>query len=342
MTDVQEPKKAYRRSDQFEDEIELIDYLRILWKWKWLIIGGTLLCILVASVYAFTRPVVKMYKASVLIEIDPKAKLDPLDKIKSMIEYGIFNQQVLNDLSKLQGQGIPKPESLSFDVAIPKGLNLLDIAYKTPSPDLGRAVLNTLIRELKQEYKEMIDKAKYQLDEKIREISESIKDNQTDIKIININNNNNKIDALRSRIKDVQASIPLIKKRFENNISLKEEAIRKNRSNIESLRENIGTIRSTIEQIQKVFQAAQLSSEKLTAKREAIVLDSQNNKGQGDTFLHAAAIQRIINYPIELRNEINSLSFQEKQFFKEIFSENESIKDLEGQIQVLRMEKNLP
>ena len=104
-----------QRKDQFEDEIELIDYLRVMWKWKWLIIGGTLLCILAVAVYSFTRPVVRMYKVSASVEIDPKAKLDPLDRIKSMIEYGIFNQQILNDLSNLQG--ISKPESLTFNVA---------------------------------------------------------------------------------------------------------------------------------------------------------------------------------------------------------------------------------
>ena len=74
MTDVQEQEQTYRRREHFEDEIELIDYLRVVWKWKWLIIGGTLLCILVVAMYGFTRPVVKMYKVSAVIEIDPKAR----------------------------------------------------------------------------------------------------------------------------------------------------------------------------------------------------------------------------------------------------------------------------
>ena len=37
MNKTQEPKEAYPRSDQFEDEVELIDYLRVIWKWKRLI-----------------------------------------------------------------------------------------------------------------------------------------------------------------------------------------------------------------------------------------------------------------------------------------------------------------
>jgi len=135
MNQTQEPEQTYARRDHFEDEIELIDYLRVLWKWKWLIIGGTLLCVLAAAIYGFTRPVVKTYKVSALIEIVPNLKLDPLDKTKSMIEFGIFNQQVLKNLSN--PQRVSKPESLAFEVAIPKGLNILDIAYKTQDPDLS-------------------------------------------------------------------------------------------------------------------------------------------------------------------------------------------------------------
>lgn len=166
MTDSQETEDRYSRRDQLEGEVELIDYLRFMWKWKWLIIGGTLVCMLAFAVYDFTRPVVSMYKASALVEIDPNAKLDPLDKIKSMIEYGIFNQQVLNELSDLQG--ISKPGSLSFNVKIYKDLNMLDVAYKTPNADLGKAVLNLLIKQLEQAY---IQKARHQFEKKLTEIS---------------------------------------------------------------------------------------------------------------------------------------------------------------------------
>jgi len=99
---------------------------------------------LVIAIYGFTRPVVKIYKVSALIEIDPKANLDPPDKIKSMIEYGIFNQQVLSDLSNLHGQGVSIPESLAFEVNIPKGLYILHIAYKSQNRDSGEMVLSTL------------------------------------------------------------------------------------------------------------------------------------------------------------------------------------------------------
>jgi len=209
MNQTQEPEQTYPRSDQFEDEIELIDYLRVLWKWKWLIIGGTLLCILAAAIYGFTSPVVKMYKVSALIEIDPEAKLDPVDKIKSMIEYGIFNQQVQKELSNLQG--IAKPRHLAFEVNIPKGLNILDIAYKTSDADLGKAVLNSLAKRIEENYAEAIEKAN----------------------------------------ENIAYNIELIKKEFELNLVGIRGIIKEYAANIETLREKISIIRDRIDQTKK-------------------------------------------------------------------------------------------
>lgn len=41
---------------QFDDEIELIDYSRVLWKWKWLIIVGSVVCMVVTGVISFRMP----------------------------------------------------------------------------------------------------------------------------------------------------------------------------------------------------------------------------------------------------------------------------------------------
>ena len=299
MNQIDQPDQRDQRKDQFEDEIELIDYLRVLWKWKWLTIGGTLLCILVAGIYGFTRPVVKTYKVSALIEIDPRAKLDPLDKIKSMIEYGIFNQQVLNDLSNLQG--ISKPESLSFEVAIPKDLNLLDIAYKTPDADLGKAVLNSLVKRIEENYAEAIEKAN----------------------------------------ENIAYYIELMKKQFELDLAGIRGRIKESAADIETLREKISLIRDRIDQTKKMLKQAELNSAKLADKRVATTLDSQDETGHANVFLQASAIQQIINYPIELRERIDSLIFKEKAFLSDILLKNNVIKGLEKDIEILKLKHEL-
>lgn len=311
MNQIKQTQETYRRNDRFEDEIELIDYLRVVWKWKWLIIGGTLLCILAAAIYGFTRPVVKMYKVSALIEIDPRAKLDPLDKIKSMMEYGIFNHQVLNDLSKLQGQGISNPESLAFEVAIPKGLNILDIGYKTPNADLGKAVLDSLAKQIKENYAPAIEKRKAEWERSLKKRNESIK--------------------------NIKHKIELMKKQFDFNVLDTKIRIKEHAQNIEMLKEKINLVRSRIGLMEKTLQGAQSNSAKLAAKRSETALDSQDEAGHVDVFLQASAIQQIIDYPIALRERIDSLIFEDKKLLSDILLSNNLIERMEKNIEILKL-----
>ena len=311
MNKTQETEEAYPRRDQFEDEVELIDYLRVIWKWKWLIIGGTLLCVLAAAIYGFTRPVVKMYKVSALLEIDPEAKLDPLDRIKSMIEYGIFNQQVLNDLSKLQGQGTSKPASLAFEVAIPKGLNILDIGYKTPNDDLGKAVLDSLAKRIKRNYGLAIEERKAEWEESRKKRNESIE--------------------------GIQYEMELMKKQFEFNVLETTNKIKEHAQDIETLREKVNRVRNSIDLMERTLEVAQSNSAKLDAKRTETILDSQDEAGHVDIFLRASSIQQIIDYPIALRERIDSLVFKEKEFLSNILFSNNLIKKLKKSIEILKL-----
>ena len=48
QTDLKE-----RRIDPYEDEVELMDYLLVIWKWKYLILAGTLAFALAAAIISF-------------------------------------------------------------------------------------------------------------------------------------------------------------------------------------------------------------------------------------------------------------------------------------------------
>lgn len=253
---------------RFEDEIELMDYLRVIWKWKWLIITGTLFGVLAASIYSFTRPVVKMYKVSALIEVDPWVKLDPLKEIRSMIENGMFNQRILDDLSQLQE--VPRLDHLDFEVAIPKDLNMLDIAYKTPDMDRGKVVMNSLIEQLEQEYAQQ---ARSEFDTKLDKISMHI-------------------------------------------------------ARVESRKERIRLMEVRIDQMNKALQEAQSSSEQLSAENKSTLLNPDNRTGRATSFLEAAAMYEVIDYPLRLRDRISDLIFEKSIISEEIMSEILIINDL--------------
>jgi len=54
MDETQQRESTRYREEQFKDEIELMDYLRVMWKWKYLIVGGTLICAIAAGVISFS------------------------------------------------------------------------------------------------------------------------------------------------------------------------------------------------------------------------------------------------------------------------------------------------
>ncbi|MDO9566883.1 MAG: hypothetical protein Q7J15_09105 [Candidatus Desulfaltia sp.] len=56
MTEKQPSQQPYPENyPPYEDEINLIDYLRVLWKWKWFIIAGTVICAVAAMGITMVR-----------------------------------------------------------------------------------------------------------------------------------------------------------------------------------------------------------------------------------------------------------------------------------------------
>ena len=62
---VNQSEPVRSQTDYPEDEIELIDLLRVIWKWKYLIIGGTLVCALAAMIISSVMP--KIYRIETII-----------------------------------------------------------------------------------------------------------------------------------------------------------------------------------------------------------------------------------------------------------------------------------
>ena len=94
------------QTDHPEDEIELIDLLRVIWKWKYLIIGGTLVCAIAAMVISLIMP--KIYQIETVIrpgilsfsEDGQNVYIDKPDNIKALIETGAFDKKILDNLDE--------------------------------------------------------------------------------------------------------------------------------------------------------------------------------------------------------------------------------------------------
>jgi hypothetical protein len=147
--------------------------------------------------------------------------------------------------------------------------------------------------------------------------------------------------AIEKANENIAYNIELMKKEFELDLAGIRGRIKEYAADIETLREKISIIRDRIDQTEKMLKQAELNSAKLADKRVATALDSQDETGHANVFLQASAIQQIINYPIELRERIDSLIFKEKAFLSEILFSNNVIKGLEKDIEISKLKHEL-
>ena len=147
--DETQPREPTRyREEQFEDEIELMDYLRVIWKWKYLIVAGTVICAVAAVVISFSMP--EVYRVGMVIrpgiltisEAGNEVYVDSPENIKAIIEAGTFDKDILNDVGESDNNGLP--ESLSLKVNIPSGSNVIKVSYEAANADLGLQILGRL------------------------------------------------------------------------------------------------------------------------------------------------------------------------------------------------------
>ena len=162
-----------QKEQHYDDEIDLFDLFKRLWRWKKMIVGVTLACtILVFGVYSFFP---KVYRINAIIE--PGTKLfyhqngsmafeeKPVESpvsIRDAILGGAFDNWIAEKLS-LKRSDIPK-----IKVKIPNGTNLLIISLESHDTQKGLAILNELITKVSSNIQTKIDLEKQQIESMIK------------------------------------------------------------------------------------------------------------------------------------------------------------------------------
>ena len=151
-----------------ENSIELIDLLRVLWKWKSLIAIVTLACAIAVGIISFSMQ--KIYEVSMIIEpgvfeIGTGGKFTYLDSstnIKSKIDSQAYNTRILKELHL-----DPVEMKLMFRTIQPENSNTIKISFEIKDIKSGIQALSTLYRELVREYQHYVDSRKLDLEHKI-------------------------------------------------------------------------------------------------------------------------------------------------------------------------------
>jgi hypothetical protein len=147
--------------DKLQEEVDLREILRVVWKWRYLILAGTLICGLIAGVISWNQP--KIYQTSMLLQpavvwIDSRGRktyIESPEAIKKLIEAGAFNRETLDSL---KNPNSIMPKALKFKVHIPRRSDSLMISYGATDVDLGITILENLAKQLLATYNEDVEK----------------------------------------------------------------------------------------------------------------------------------------------------------------------------------------
>lgn len=187
MNKIEQPELRDQMKEHFDDEVQLIDYLRVIWKWKWLIILGTFLCMVVAGVVSFNMP--KIYEVSMTIEpgiigVNRDGKfiyLDSRDNIEGKIKEGLYNRRIQKALNIN-----PLETDIKFEVRPQKGTNFIKVTseWKDPEVEFGKKALVNLLGFISKEYENIVQQRKGDYEKQILMEQNQIKENEATLKII--------------------------------------------------------------------------------------------------------------------------------------------------------------
>jgi capsular polysaccharide biosynthesis protein len=226
MNENRQIQTATHNVESYEDDIEFIDILRVVWKWKYLIILGAIVCGLIAAIISFN--IRKIYRVGMTLkpgilrveEQGNKVYIDSPQHIKDLIDSGTFNNDILAYLKEMKFGKLPS--ELNFKVTIPEGSNLVEVKYETDNINQGIKIQNHLKELLIKEYAHLVNNFKREYNIKLSLLNSEIEYLKTCIKSYGRN-----IKNMENRINELSRETKFIKDNTANLLSARNKLISK-------------------------------------------------------------------------------------------------------------------
>jgi len=297
------------RIDPYEDEIGLMDYLLVIWKWKYLILIGTLVCALIGFISSISTPKtpdryrIEMLLESGIREIDKngdKVYIDSAAQIKSLIDGKAFENRILNYMESSNSNN--NPISLLYRVSIPKATNLLNISYETQNIDEGIKKLDYLKKALLAEYDKKVNFQRKSYDEELEIKKEKLfalqaEKKKTKTQFIE------KIEEDKTLLIQLKNKEKILMKKEEKNLQLK-------KIKLSELLYEENKLKNQIENYKEILSELDSQANYLNKQREQVETEKSflpKNVGQYNVeiaLLYYQKVHDIINLGNTYRNSI--------------------------------------
>lgn len=337
---------------EYEDEIELMDYINVIWKKKWLILIPTFILVVLAAVYSLLQtPVWKVesiLQPSKFFTQNEQGEykeiiVTPPKQIASQINRDTYNHLLAAELN-IDIRGFPKIEAETV-----QDTNLVAIATKVAEVEKGKEILLSLFKHLKRDLDKKVDVEMKNVDTQIKG-----KNNLIDNVNTQIENLNNKIELQKITIEDKQNAIKTKKNRIkdkENLIKTKQNAIKSKNLNIESKEIEKNVIKENIKSLQNKLEISKERAQALTEEMKEVkqriqkieeeqrkVLQKGTNKNALSILLYSNEIQNNFRYYNTLDEKLSNERVTQENITFSIDEKKESLKQIDNQIEQINTE----
>jgi len=147
-----------------EEEVDLVDYIRVILKRKWAIIGITLGAVIIAGILNLTAP--KSYKASAVLDIGVVAGAIPetSTQLKEKINFGTYNESLKK---RLNTTSLPKIEAFTPLDTKERETDIVMIEAEGRAPKKSKEALKILSDIMLEEHRKFFEEKKNYLGEEL-------------------------------------------------------------------------------------------------------------------------------------------------------------------------------
>lgn len=330
-------------------DVELIDYLNVIWRWKWFIILPTFLLMLLTGVCTFRAPsawnVDAIIQPSNLFIQMPGGRLERImimdpAQLAIQINQASYNNIIAQELN-LNAYELPMITAENLrDIHRPNylgGTNLVLVSTVTNDIEKGKAVLNKLFELVKTELDEKVAVEMENLENDVAGIDSQIKEKEIEIK-----ENENQIALTKLETIDKDSEIKIQDNEIGktlNSIKLKEMDIRSKQIEKEGVQKEIVSIKNKIKIADERIQS--LREEMKVVKKRIEELDAQQKKALAVKKKEGEAINLLL-YSNEIQQSLRYYTTMNQDLRDEqMFQEDQRIRVQEQEEHLLLLENDI-
>ncbi|EFK06509.1 chain length determinant protein [delta proteobacterium NaphS2] len=342
MKEIQQENKPYE-PDIYEDEIHLMDLVDVIWKWKYLIVIGTLLCVGIGVFISFKMP--RLYRITTVLEpgvvhLDRYGRVVRTcrgQELKNLLETNALNGRILKNLKSDGFSEVPK--QIHFEGIQPKNSDILEVRYETPNPEIGIQVLKELNKLLLKNYEGLVNRWKGEYAKELTskkgqssELVQKIVREKNSISSAKVQNAI-KISQIETKIGVAQTRISSLESEQKAQLGRKNNDIQKARSEIESKKKEIKSIEERIHDVNQEIERIGGNTDRLIKERDRFLSKPGADNGGFASVMYVTTLQQNMAYANDLRSTVNDLN-------RQIFQGSLAIEKLETGIKDIELEKS--